>query len=169
MQSLYKNGFEHIYDAMYQTFIDYDTEFLCYNSIKEKYNKKYVLELGCGSGNLAKHFIETDSDYIGLDLSEDMIALSSAKNPQGTFIQGDITNFTLDKKVDLALITGRTTSYLFTNTDVSNALKSIASNLDENGMLCFDFIDATRFFKEIKGGKKVKHTANLNGICPNPC
>jgi len=27
MQSLYSNGFEKIYDAMYQTFIDYDDEF----------------------------------------------------------------------------------------------------------------------------------------------
>ena len=26
MQSLYSNGFEKIYDAMYQTFIDYDDE-----------------------------------------------------------------------------------------------------------------------------------------------
>lgn len=163
MQSLYTNGFEYIYDAMYQTFIDYDLEFAFYNSIKEKYHKKYALELGCGSGNLAKHFIEADSYYIGLDLSEDMIALSSTKNPKGKFVQGDITNFTIDKKVDLALITGRTTSYLLTNNDVSNALKSIAHNLDKNGILCFDFIDASRFFKEIKGGKKVKHTANLNG------
>lgn len=26
-------------------------------------------------------------------------------------------------------------------------------------MLCFDFIDANRFFKKIKGGKEVQHTA----------
>lgn len=162
MQSLYKNGFEHIYDAMYQTFIDYHEEFLFYNSIKTKYGKNHVLELGCGSGNLAKHFIESAVDYIGLDLSEDMISLSSRKNPKGRFIQGDITDFILDKKVDLTLITGRTTSYLLTNDAVNKALTSIANNLVKNGILCFDFIDASRFFKEIKGGKEIVHFANFN-------
>lgn len=163
MQSLYTDGFEHIYDMMYQTFIDYEDEFFCYNTIRKKYHKKHVLELGCGSGNLAHQFIKQAIDYIGLDLSDAMVTLSSAKNPKGIFIQGDITNFTLDKKVDLTLITGRTTSYLFSNTDAHNALISIANNLDENGILCFDFIDATRFFKDIKGGKKVVHEATFNG------
>ncbi len=162
MQSLYKNGFEHIYDEMYQTFINYSDEYLFYNSIREKYHKEYVVELGCGSGNLAKHFIEAGFDYTGLDLSQDMINLSKNRNPKGDFIQGNITNFSLNKKVDLALITGRTTSYLFTNADINNALSSISKNLNNDGILCFDFIDAARFFKEIKGGKKVVHTAYFN-------
>jgi SAM-dependent methyltransferase len=163
MQSLYTDGFEHIYDAMYQTFIDYDAEFMFYNAIKEKHAKKQILELGCGSGNLARKFIQAEVDYTGLDLSEAMVTLSCEKNPKGTFIQGDITNFSLDKKVDFTIITGRTTSYLLTNEDVSNALKSIADNLEKDGILCFDFIDASRFFKDIKGGKKVEHSATLNG------
>ena len=161
MQSLYKNGFEHIYDAMYQTFNDYDDEFTFYTTIIQKYHKQHVLEIGCGTGNLAKRFIDAQTVYTGLDLSRDMIDLCKKKNTGGNFVIGDVTNFNLDTTVDIALITGRTTSYLLTNSDVSNALKSIASNLNENGMLCFDFIDATRFFKEIKGGKKEIHQASF--------
>jgi SAM-dependent methyltransferase len=146
---------------MYQTFIDYDDEFSFYNNIIQKHHKEKVLEIGCGSGNLANRLINDQIDYTGLDLSSDMIALCKKRNPIGYFIHGDVTNFKLDTKVDIALITGRTTSYLLTNTDVTNALKSISYNLNKDGVLCFDFIDATRFFKEIKGGKEIVHQANF--------
>ena len=164
MQSLYSNGFEHIYDTMYQTFIDYNDEYLFYSKILDSYNKSNVLEIGCGSGNLAKLFIESHINYSGLDLSNDMIKLSKSKNPKGSFIQGDITNFKRSKKTDAIIITGRTSSYLTTNKDVFKALKAIHNNLNTGGVLSFDFIDATRFFTEIKDGKNVKHSATINKV-----
>lgn len=162
MQSLYTNGFEKIYDEMYQTFINYQDEFEFYSGIINDYNKKNVLEIGCGTGNLAAHFINSKIDYLGLDLSDDMVKLSKTKNPNGSFIQGDLTNFKLDQKRDSVIITGRTTSYLLNNIAINDALKTIYSNLNKNGLLCFDFIDASRFFLEIKGGKKVTHNATFD-------
>ncbi len=162
MQSLYSNGFEHIYDEMYKSFINYNDEFSFYSKILESYNKKDLLEIGCGSGNLAKLFIKSAINYTGLDLSNDMIKLSKEKNPAGNFIQGDMSNFKLKNKVDSIIITARTTSYLLTNNAVSNALKAIRENLETGGILSFDFIDANRFFKEIKKGKKIKHEAKVH-------
>ena len=164
MQSLYSNGFEHIYDTMYQTFINYKDEYLFYSKILDTYNKSNVLEIGCGTGNLAKLFIDSHINYCGLDLSNDMIKLSESKNPKGNFIQGDITNFKHSKKTDSIIITGRTSSYLITNKDIYKALKSIYNNLDMGGILSFDFIDAKRFFTEIKDGKNVKHSATINKV-----
>ena len=51
MQSLYANGFETIYDEMYQTFIDYEDEFVFYSALLNQYQKKQVLEIGCGWGS----------------------------------------------------------------------------------------------------------------------
>jgi SAM-dependent methyltransferase len=164
MQSLYSNGFEHIYDAMYRTFIDYQDEYGFYASILTAYKKNTILEIGCGTGNLATHFINSSIHYNGLDLSEDMVKLAKEKNPNGDFQQGNITDFTLEKKVDAVLITGRTTSYLFENRDINSALKSITKNLNSNGLLVFDFIDASRFFKIIKNGKAIIHNADFDGI-----
>ena len=164
MQSLYSNGFEHTYDMMYQTFINYNDEYLFYSKILDNYNKSNVLEIGCGSGNLAKLFIESHINYSGLDLSNDMIKLSESKNPKGNFIKGDITNFKRSKKTDAIIITGRTSSYLNTNKDIFKALKAIYNNLSTGGILSFDFIDATRFFTEIKDGKNVKHSATINKV-----
>ena len=159
MQSLYRNGLEYIYDAMYQTFIDYKDEFNYYNSILNKNNCKTILEIGCGTGNLASYFINSDKDYIGLDLSKEMIDLSKQKNPIGCFIQQDIKDFSLNTLVDAIVIPGRTSSYLLNNVDVSKALNSIHKSLTPQGILVFDFIDAKRFFKKIEKQNSVTHKA----------
>ena len=164
MQSLYRNGLEYIYDAMYQTFINYKDEFTYYNSILNKKKCKTILEIGCGTGNLASYFINSDKDYIGLDLSEEMIDLSKQKNPSGCFIQADIKGFSLNILVDAIVIPGRTSSYLLNNEDISEALHSIHKCLNPNGILIFDFIDANRFFKQIEKQNSVTHKALYQDI-----
>jgi SAM-dependent methyltransferase len=161
MQSLYRGGFESIYDDMYQTFINYRDEFDFYHDILKKHNTQSVLEAGCGTGHLAKLFIQSKMDYLGLDLSEDMVNMSQKRNPSGVFIKSDLTNFKLKNPIDAVLITGRTTSYLYTNSDVQMALKSIHGSLNQQGIVCFDFIDAKRFFNEIKGGRFVVHECEI--------
>ena len=91
-----------------------------------------------------------------------MINVSQKRNPTGTFINNDVTSFKLDNKIDSIIITGRTTSYLLNNQTVTDALKAIHSNLNKDGILCFDFIDASRFFLEIKGGKSISHQAIID-------
>lgn len=162
MQSLYRDGFEKIYDHMYQTFIDYDDEFKFYSALIKKYKKQSVLEIGCGTGNLAKHFINSSLEYLGIDLSNDMVKLCKLKNPSGNFIQADIVDYSLKAPVESTIITGRTTSYLLTNKAIDDALKVMHKNLEKDGLLCFDFIDANRFITSIKGGKKIKHQANFD-------
>ena len=76
MQSLYRNSLEHIYDAMYQTFINYEEEYIFYNGILNKYNSGDLMEIGSGTGNLAHYFINTNKGYIGLDLSDVMVKLA---------------------------------------------------------------------------------------------
>jgi len=162
MQSLYSNGFEAVYDEMYQTFIDYKKEYDCYSKILLKHNKKQLLEIGSGTANLAKYFIDNNFDYLGLDYSQDMVNLAKNKLKKDCFLQGDMRSFTLKKTVESIIITGRTSSYLLSNIDLNNALKSIHKNLNKDGILCFDFIDANRFIMSIKGGKHIKHNASFN-------
>ena len=131
MQSLYYNGFEHIYDAMYQTFINYEEEYAFYSSILTTYKKESVLEIGCGSGHLASYFINAKTTYLGMDLSPDMVKLSQKNNPNGSFFKGDMTDFTLTNKIDSAIITARTISYLTTNSNVHSTLSSIHNNLKD--------------------------------------
>ncbi len=163
MDSLYSSLAE-VYEAMYATFIDYREEYEFYSSIIRKYNKKSVLEIGCGTGNLTKHFDENGFEYYGLDLNQEMLDIARKKNPEGIYIQGDMRSFELAQALESAIITARTISYLISNEDVNATFKNIHNNLKKDGILSFDFIDANRFILEMRGGKEVEHSASHNRV-----
>lgn len=159
MASLYEGKMAQIYDTMYQTFVNYDEEYIFYNQILTANKVQTVLEIGSGTGNLAQRFLAHATPYIGLDFSKSMIEIAQERNPKGVFIEGDMRNFNLEKKVDAILITGRTSSYFNTNLDILNAFQSISENLNENGLLVFDFIDANRFIPYCQTHQNVLHSA----------
>jgi SAM-dependent methyltransferase len=121
------------------------------------------LEIGSGTGNLAKRFKENQQDYTGLDYSESMIAIARERNKNCTFIQGDMRDFNLEKKVDAIIITGRSTSYLTTNEDVNETFASLFNNITEDGIIVFYFIDANRFIPFINENQKIIHQAAHEG------
>jgi len=144
---------------MYRTFIDYDDEFHFYHGVLQRYNKTAVLEIGCGTGNLAEKFHRHGLGYVGLDLSDSMLEIARKKNPQCCFRQGDMRSFTLPDHSDAAIITGRTLSYLITNDDVRTTFETIHKHLPAKGIVCFDFIDASRFIPSITPYQDITHRA----------
>jgi len=161
-QTLYKD-LAPVYEAMYQTFINYEEEYLLYSDLIKKYNKKQLLELGCGTGNLAVYFIKNTFEYSGLDYSKDMIAIAKTKLPKCILLEGDMRNFTVTKPVEAILMAGRTISYLLKNEDVQACFASVHDNLQEKGIFCFDFIDANQFIPFIAKGKEITHEATFEG------
>ncbi|KQO22445.1 hypothetical protein ASF10_08685 [Flavobacterium sp. Leaf82] len=164
MANLYDGKMAAIYDAMYQTFVDYDEEYAFYNNLIQENNGTTILEIGSGTGNLAKRFAENHQDYQGLDYSHDMIVIAKERNKNCSFMQGDMRNFELDKPVDSILITGRSTSYLITNDDINRTFDSIYKNLNENGVIIFDFIDANRFIPFTKENPVITHEATFENV-----
>lgn len=144
---------------MYQSFINYKEEYDFYAGIITKYTCTSLLEIGCGSGNLAAQFAAGGFGYTGMDLSEQMLAIAKQNNPGQVFINGDMRNFDLQNKVDAAIITGRTISYLITNKDVTDTFTAIHKNLNKDGIVCFDCIDANKFIPLVDPAKKIIHKA----------
>lgn len=163
MTNLYDGKMAAIFDAMYQTFINYDEEHQFYNHLLKENNCKCILEVGSGTGNLAKRFYQNNQEYIGLDYSQSMIVIAQERNKNCTFIHGDMRQFELEKPVDSILITGRSTSYLTTNEDINSTFESIYKNLTEGGILIFDFIDANRFIPFTKENQAIIHKAEYDG------
>lgn len=164
MANLYDGQMAAIYDAMYQTFVNYDEEYTFYNNLIQEYKALTTLEIGSGTGNLAKRFNENNQNYQGLDYSDDMIAIAKERNKNSSFTQGDMRDFKLDKTFDSILITGRSTSYLITNDDVNRTFDSIYKNLNESGILIFDFIDANRFIPFTKENPIIIHEAEYENV-----
>jgi ubiquinone/menaquinone biosynthesis C-methylase UbiE len=164
MATLYDGKMAAIYDAMYQSFVDYDEEYDFYNAFIQENNCKTRLEIGSGTGNLAKRFKEHGHDHIGLDYSQSIISIAQERNENCIFIQGGMRNFNLDKQVDALIITGRSTSYLTTNEDVNETFASLFNNLTPEGTIVFDFIDANLFIPYINENQKIIHQAESEGI-----
>jgi SAM-dependent methyltransferase len=162
MSSLYSN-LSDVYEAMYQTFIDYEEEYRFYSAVLGKYHCPSLVEIGCGTGHLAGRFAKNNFLYTGLDLSADMLGIAKKNHPQCQFMVADMKNFILPGKTSAAIITGRTISYLLSNQDLLNTFTCIRGNLLPGGILCFDFINAHTFIPAIDEHKKIVHKARFNG------
>jgi SAM-dependent methyltransferase len=160
MSNLYSN-LSVVYEAMYQSFINYNEEYLFYSNLLTKYNCTSLLEIGCGTGHLASHFIKNNFTYKGLDVSDDMLAIAKQNNTTADFINGDMRGFNLSNKVGACIITGRTISYLLSNKDVLNTFTTLHKNLKTGGIICFDCIDANKFMPLIDTQKIITHKASF--------
>lgn len=161
MATLYDEKMALVFDEMYQVFINYDQEFKFYNQFLVENKCLNILEIGCGTGNLAKRFIENNYNYLGIDFSQSMIEIAQKRNPKGNFLKDDMRNFS-SKKQDSILITGRTTSYIITNNDLNATFSSVYNSLEKNGIFVFDFIDANRYIPFILTHKDIEHAAFIN-------
>ncbi len=161
MSNLYGVELAKVYDTMYQGFIDYNEEFEFYATKAKEFNTQSILEIGCGTGNLAKFFIANFNSYLGLDLSEHMLQLASEKNSNEHFMQADMRSFSTETKFEMAFITGRSSSYLLSDTDLLNTFECISKALTSKGHLIFDCIDAERFVPYIDENPLVTHYSSV--------
>ncbi len=60
-----------------------------------------VLELGCGNGRDAKEILKRTNDYLGIDVSEEMIKLAQQALPNANFIIADILNYPFPSNIDI--------------------------------------------------------------------
>lgn len=163
MTNLYNNKLSSTYDNMYQGFIDYTLEYNFYAGICSKYKSSTILEIACGSGNLAKPFSQNFNSYTGLDISDSMLDIATKRYPMGTFIKGDMRSFKSSTLYDSILITGRSTSYLISDKDILNTFDVIMNSLEKSGVFIFDFIDAARFVPFVDENKYITHKSEYNG------
>lgn len=111
----------------------------------EKFIEKYstqpvqkVLDLGCGPSLQLREMAKRGYKTIGLDESQEMLAYLQKKgNEEGATIETtcqNLCNFTLDCKVDFAMVLMGTITYATTNTVFLQHLDSVASALNPGGL-----------------------------------
>ncbi len=158
-----------VYHDMYQHVFDYDKEFAFYDSILKKDNCKKILEVGCGSGMLARRFLKNGYDYLGLDLSGEMLDIARSEINSNAFIQCDMRNLSFVKQFDSVLITGRSIAYLTENLDIIITLSGVHNSLKDNGLFVFDLFEANGIFDNFNdfeqniehNNKKIKRISKL--------
>ena len=68
-----------------------------------KKSSQKVVEIGCGNGRDAREILKYTSDYIGMDVSSEMIRLAQEYFPEATskFVVADVEDFDFPKWIDV--------------------------------------------------------------------
>lgn len=135
-----------LYHEMYQNIFDYDEEYHFYDTLLKKHHCNSVLEIGCGSGMLARRFLQNGYDYLGLDLYDEMLAIARKETCADHFIQGDMRNLSFNQQFDAVLITGRSLAYVIDNKGIMETFSGIYRSLKTNGLLVFGVFEANGIF-----------------------
>jgi len=136
----------NIYHQMYQHIFDYDKEFGFYDAILKQTNCQKILEVGCGSGMLARRFISNGYDYHGVDLFNEMLEIARSEVKSDRFTQCDMRDLSYDKQFDSVLITGRSLAYVIENKGIIDTFKGVCKSLKDNGLFVFDVFEANGIF-----------------------
>lgn len=113
MTQAYGKGFAHVYNQRWAGFARSVAPRLLdfYAATPMGRSKQAVLDLCCGTGQLAVHFLEHDYRVVGLDLSEPMLSYARQNTlpfltaGQAVFVQGDASQFTLNEHFGLVVST----------------------------------------------------------------
>ena len=99
-----------------------------------------VVDLGCGTGRLARALAEAGFEVTAVDAAPAMLERARALGPQGLvqYHEGDIRTFRLERCFGLAVMTGHGFQHLLTEADQRHALGRIAALLKQSGCFAFD-------------------------------
>jgi SAM-dependent methyltransferase len=142
----YNPGFAHIYNLRWGGFANRVAPCIreFYESTPLGLVNKSMLDVCCGTGQLALHFLENGYDVTGLDFSPAMLrhAVENAKayveQGRACFVEGDAANFTLDGQFGLVVSTFDALNHLPGLAALQGCFRSVFPVLERSGHFIFD-------------------------------
>lgn len=109
-------------------------------SYVEKYvtKKQSILELACGSGEVANLLSQKGYTIVGSDLSENMLSLAYQTNPKICWLQLNMADFQLDETYDSIICFADSLCYLQTEIEMQKTFQNVYNTLNNNGIFLFD-------------------------------
>ena len=107
-------------------------------------NNRAMLDVCCGTGQMAAHFLNAGYHVVGLDASKPMLdharenTQSFVEAGQARFIQGDAGRFTLDERFGLVVSTFDALNHLEDEEHLMGCFQSVFAVLAESGLFVFD-------------------------------
>lgn len=116
-----------------------------------------ILDLACGTGNLALALAKLDHTVVGIDISPYMIEVAKAKAAglAGVrFVVGNMAHFDIEEEFDCVLCTFDALNYLLTQDLVRATFQRVARVLVPSGFFVFDCITENLFLNQHIGIRK---------------
>lgn len=120
--------------------------------------RNIVVDLGCGTGKLTEILAGRGYDMIGIDLSEDMLAIAQErkiKNGSSTLYSlQDMRDFELFGAAGSMVSVGDSINYLLEEKDLEDMFRCVARSLLPGGVFVFDF-KTIHLYRDIIGDRTI--------------
>lgn len=145
--------------AVYDLFMDnipYDdwTEYILMLLNKHQIGQGLILELGCGTGKMTRRLAKCGFDMIGIDNSEEMLAIAREKSleTEGSilYLCQDMREFELYGTVAAVISVCDSMNYILSEEDLLRVFRLVNNYLDPAGLFVFD-LDTEYAYQEILG------------------
>lgn len=119
------------------------------------YHPRKILDLACGTGNLAVLLAQKKYEIIAVDSSEQMLRVAKQKAEKSKvpgrilFVRQDMKDLALKDRVDTAICLFDSLNYLLKMEDLESAVKNVYDVLAPGGMFIFD-VNSTNKAKKIR-------------------
>jgi SAM-dependent methyltransferase len=106
--------------------------------------RRTLLDVCCGTGQLAQHFLEHGYRVTGLDLSEHMLDYARqntaqyVESGQASYVQADAADFSLDERFGLAVSTFDALNHLPSKDALRACFCCVAQQVLPDGLFIFD-------------------------------
>ena len=99
-----------------------------------------ICDLGCGTGKMTRLLAKAGYDMIGVDLSEDMLAIASEQNEEGIlYLCQDMCELELYGTAKAMVSVCDSINYLLEEDEIVWTLQSVNRYLEPGGIFIFDF------------------------------
>ncbi len=139
------NAIARVYDKL-NAEIDYSewADFIekCFDKFLDK-RPDLLLDLACGTGRMTRELAARGYDMIGIDGSEDMLAVAMSKNPEEEdqrilYLKQDMREFELYGTVGAIVSCLDSINYILDEKDLSRVFSLAHNYLDPDGLFIFD-------------------------------
>jgi SAM-dependent methyltransferase len=140
----YGPGFARVYNTKWSNFALQVAPLIqaFYESTQNGKENKSLLDVCCGAGHLAVHFLEAGYSIVGIDLSEHMLHYAKentarfVETGQAKFIRADASNFTLGDHFGLVVSTFDSLNHLESEQALADCFRCVYAVCD--GYFIFD-------------------------------
>ncbi|MEJ5230527.1 class I SAM-dependent DNA methyltransferase [Pseudothermotoga sp. U03pept] len=144
MAQAYGNKFARIYNILWTNFAQSVAPILLQFYKTQGPQNSHILDLCCGTGQLAKYFLTQGYHVIGIDLSEAMLDYARENCREfielgkARFIKADAKEFTIEEKVGLVVSTYDAMNHLENIEALRSCFHSVYKTLVDSGYFIFD-------------------------------
>jgi SAM-dependent methyltransferase len=140
----YGSVFARIYNERWAGFAGHIAPLIRQYYERDGQRPRTLLDVCCGTGQLARHFLDAGYRVVGLDQSADMLDYARANTAdciaagRADFFQGDAAAFSLDERFGLAVSTFDALNHLPDEAALCGCFQSVINVLTGGGIFIFD-------------------------------